>query len=62
MFQSSRELLRIMSAKALGIVWKDSKNIADGSEPPIKDRALGVIQTQGDDASGSLKGFCKSKN
>ena len=62
MFQSSRELLRIMSSKALGNVWKDRKNMADGSEPPIKDGALRVILTQGDDASGSLKGFCKSKN
>ena len=53
MFQSSRELLRTMSAKALGIDWKDSKNMANSSDPPIKDRALGVILTQGDDASGS---------
>lgn len=50
MFQTSRELLRIMSAKALGFVWKDSKNMADSSEPPIKDRALRVILTQGEDA------------
>ena len=51
-----------MSAKALEIVWKDRENVADGSEPPIKDRALRVILTQGEDASGSLKEFCKSKN
>ena len=43
MFQSSRELLRIIPAKALEIVWKDSKNMADGSEPPFKDGALRVI-------------------
>ena len=53
MFQSSRELLRIMSAKALEIVSKDRKNMADGSEPPIKDGALRVILTQRDDASDS---------
>ena len=35
-----------MAAKALGIVWRDSKNMADSSKPPVKAAAwsLGIVK------------------
>ena len=36
-----------MIVKALGITWRDSKNMADSSRAPIKD-ALKVITTEQD--------------
>ena len=35
-----------MAAKALEIVWRDSKNIADRSKPPVKASAgsLGIVK------------------
>lgn len=36
-----------MTVKALGITWRDSKNMADSSKAPIKD-ALKVIMTEQD--------------
>ena len=35
-----------MAAKALEIVWRDSKNIADNSKPPVKVSAgcLGIVK------------------
>ena len=35
-----------MAAKALEIVWRDSKNIADRSKPPVKAAAgsLGIVK------------------
>ena len=43
-FSTSGKLVQIITAKALGIVWRDSKNMADSSKPlqPVKD-ALKVI-------------------
>ena len=35
-----------MAAKAVGIVWRDRKNMADSSNPPVKGAAgsLGIVK------------------
>lgn len=35
--QNERELVRLMTAIAMWIVRRNSKNMADNSEPPVKD-------------------------
>ena len=45
MFNTSGKLVLLITVKALGIVWRDSKGMADGGKPPVKD-AFKVILTE----------------
>lgn len=51
-FYTRRELGRIITAKALGIIWRDNINMAVSSKPPAED-TLKVILTEEDTPGAS---------
>ena len=51
-FYTRRELGRIITAKALGIIWRDNINMVVSSKPPAED-TLKVILTEEDTPGAS---------
>ena len=51
-FCTRRELVRIITAKALGIIWRYNINMAVSSKPPAED-TLNVILTEEDTPGAS---------
>ena len=37
MFNTSGKLVLLITVKALGVVWRDSKGMVDSGKPPVKD-------------------------